>query len=141
MQKFRRSAVTSTFSKFMRKDREWEMLQQEIDQDLGKFRKLLGKYNMWPDKQPNAKAYMGEGHALPINILKKGEDVVIKAAKDYPAWVDEIAAEREPSLTELVELQQKKHSKMAANLRKKLAKKNRRQQIKDYNEKDLPLEE
>jgi hypothetical protein len=65
---------------------------------------IVKKY--YPKRQPQTKGWGEEGHVLTgVNILKEGQDPVVKKKGEYPEWV--FAIPKDLNLEELIEKEAK----------------------------------
>jgi hypothetical protein len=101
------------------------------DMSWAEYQKFLDKYI--PEAQPGTKGYQQEGHVIPnFGIFKdKPEDLVIKAASEYPDWLQTVFLPLK-SLTEL-ETMKAKGEEMTEKDIKRLKKLQRKAQIKEDN--------
>jgi hypothetical protein len=101
------------------------------DMSWDEYQKFLDKYI--PEAQPGTKGYQQEGHVVPkFGIFKdKPEDLVIKAASEYPEWLQTVFLP-DKSLKELERMKANGEA-MTEKETKRLKKLQRKLQIKENN--------
>jgi len=69
-----------------------------------RIKQIVKKY--YPKRQPQTKAWGEEGHVLTgINVLKDGQDPVVKKKEEYPEWI--FAIPDDLNLEQLIEKENK----------------------------------
>jgi hypothetical protein len=98
-----------------------------------RIREIVKKY--YPKRQPQTKEWGGEGHILHgINVLKEGQDPVVRKKEEYPQWIFNIP--RNLTLDELVEKEaelKSKGEKLPPSEARRLVRLRRKNLIKENN--------